>query len=75
MYHYIEAIWAESLLQLLLIVQVELYEMYAFVGEKLLAAAAAHGSPDLVTPVQGLGHNETANKTAGTSNEYLLHTL
>ena len=59
----------ELVFQIVLGRKVEFYEVDSFVSEILSAAALAHSCPYLHASLQRLFDNETADESAGTSDE------
>ena len=73
MYHHVEAHLLELPAQQVGVAEVERDEVDAWVGEVFLRTALAHGRPHLVALAQCLLYDETADETAGSGDENLVH--
>ncbi len=60
---------AQGIFQTVLIVVVEFDKMYAFVLQEITVSRRAHGSPCVITPLERLLDEETANETTRAGNQ------
>ena len=71
-HHIVQTQGFQLALQLFLVVQMQLYQVYALILQPCPAACLAHGGPHVHAALQGLFHYKTAYETGGAGHEYVL---